>query len=103
MIATHTLLSAFEVSKASIIIVAALLCAVSAAGIGALVRAYILLAKKRRIFMHEVMKVEQALQQEHLSSSSELTIRRKGSEETITLPQHYTPHAADELLELLKH
>jgi len=37
----------------------------------------------------------------HAQTPGLLTVKRKDSDKIITLPEHYTPHAAQELLDLL--
>lgn len=95
--------SVFEATHTSLAIVLLLWVAVAIVTLMGLVRAYFLLMKKRREAIRRMAEAELQLQREHLSASSELTVRRKGSNETIVLPPHYTAHAADALLEFLAH
>ncbi|WP_151086846.1 hypothetical protein [Hymenobacter baengnokdamensis] len=37
----------------------------------------------------------------HAQTSGLLNVKRKDSDKVVTLPEHYTPHAAQELLDLL--
>lgn len=93
----------FEASRLSVAVVVLVGSVASLGALMALVRAYFRILKLRREKIQLWLEVERELKSEHLSTSSELTIQRRDSKRSIQLPQHYTPKAVDELLDLLVH